>query len=868
MVSFHPIYAQYRTLDQTFLLKAKKDQSLCIKIYNLTKERIFKTRLSVAETGISNPHAALANESSFAIIDKLVQRNLTLSDLLLLEVSLESCLQDIEKLIHDIRQNLVFKNAEIRKFTCPITMEVFQKPVMDEHGHTFEKQAIELHLKNNKSCPISRQPINSLIPNLLIQQTIEEVQRQDPIPTFAVFTKTNPTLAEKNLEIADIYEKEGEFSEAIKAYATAFQYTKESQAYARLPHLFQRMKKRQKAILASLYLAQYQLQEMHVSQAIQTIKEIQEIDPLFFSATFLLVKLFRFNKQTEEAFQVILEKAPIFAKEHIQETINLYKQALMLFPENEKIYLALEDLLENPQEKSHLLLKRACHAIQNKDYDLAKLLCLKAEQNYPFSFIDQLIQINLLGQQAEQQPLKEKLLQMVQVYHEKNLPSQKLKIYKMLIYLEKDPIYFQQVINAYEQLQNSIKALKWKQKLLLILVEEKHWQTAETLAKELIESKFHSTSIYSILETIYTNWQIHKLSDFYTQLGEFQIRNQQIEEAEVTYRKAFECFQNLEHGLALADTLRLQNKITKSIQIYYENATNALLDDNLHVFDVCVHQIRKIDPRMQNLDASQKMHLLAHSKIFNLQKEVQDNRIEITRLRENLATFQILSKQSEVKLKTDIHKDFVISLVGFGATKWAQYFGDIGIEPPLPSNIHQILSSPCPFWQGKKIQDTHMLVLIPKAVNGRPFNLKILGELIKNPKQGNKTTYRYLSLGGYEDFSAYSSHWVLMTRHTIPDSQNKSYDKQMKIFQTYSKKVRTHYQIPNILDATTCLFLEYVATGTRLYSDNPPAYTRCQEKYNAKCQLIVGGFARNGLDISVDGHDSIHVGVAAVRMIS
>ena len=54
------------------------------------------------------------------------------------------------------------------------------------------------------------------------------------------------------------------------------------------------------------------------------------------------------------------------------------------------------------------------------------------------------------------------------------------------------------------------------------------------------------------------------------------------------------------------------------------------------------------------------------------------------------------------------------------------------------------------------------------------------------------------------------------------------------------------YAMPPILDATVCIFMEYVRSGTRQYSESPYAYTRYQEKYNANWQLSVVGFAPSG----------------------
>ena len=73
--------------------------------------------------------------------------------------------------------------------------------------------------------------------------------------------------------------------------------------------------------------------------------------------------------------------------------------------------------------------------------------------------------------------------------------------------------------------------------------------------------------------------------------------------------------------------------------------------------------------------------------------------------------------------------------VPFGADMWAHYFGDVGVEPPLPSNIDEILKSPCPFWPDKTIGQTHLLTLIPETVEGKPFTLNLLNELVQKPNR-------------------------------------------------------------------------------------------------------------------------------------
>jgi len=208
--------------------------------------------------------------------------------------------------------------------------------------------------------------------------------------------------------------------------------------------------------------------------------------------------------------------------------------------------------------------------------------------------------------------------------------------------------------------------------------------------------------------------------------------------------------------------------------------------------------------------------------------------------------------------------------IAFGKDKWATYFGDIGQEPPLPSDIHQILNSPCPFWQGKKVEETHLLVLIPKKVNGQLLTLANLAQGIQKPKQGNATKFNSWSPGGNENLSIANSYWVLMTRDVLEGTRNKSYADQTQIVSGFRQKTGIDYQPPKLLEAAVCILMEHASKGTRLYSDSPWTFTRCQEKYeNHDWQMVIGGFAVAGLVVSNGRYDGdAHRGLASLRKFS
>ncbi len=58
---------------------------------------------------------------------------------------------------------------------CPITQSEFVDPVIDRHGHTFEKAAILGWLHNNATCPLGRELLNpkDLAPNLAVKSIVE-----------------------------------------------------------------------------------------------------------------------------------------------------------------------------------------------------------------------------------------------------------------------------------------------------------------------------------------------------------------------------------------------------------------------------------------------------------------------------------------------------------------------------------------------------------------------------------------------------------------------------------------------------------------------------------------------------------------------
>jgi hypothetical protein len=215
----------------------------------------------------------------------------------------------------------------------------------------------------------------------------------------------------------------------------------------------------------------------------------------------------------------------------------------------------------------------------------------------------------------------------------------------------------------------------------------------------------------------------------------------------------------------------------------------------------------------------------------------------------------------------------LISAMSFGAKEWEKYFGKVGTEPALPSGIDDILNSTCPFWPGKQVKDTHLLVLMPSKVNGKPFSVDLLSELVQHPQGGGHATkYRYYGDSIKKQFGTRSfrgSYWVLMTRDVLEGSRDEKYASQKSLVATHAKRTGLPYAIPGALEAATAILSHYVRSGERLYTDDPWTWTRCQELVDGQYPTIVGGFSSGGLDVNYYGHDDGYsgCGVAGLRKL-
>ena len=317
---------------------------------------------------------------------------------------------------------------------------------------------------------------------------------------------------------------------------------------------------------------------------------------------------------------------------------------------------------------------------------------------------------------------------------------------------------------------------------------------------------------------------------------------------------------------------QLANIRQESIEALRRQAVELSLNQTLsaeeRAFLETLHAEVERDCEDKLISIEEALFRTAYSKSLLQQHEVQVraelvSTEEVARLDTQRAEEEALSSQSVTPPRV------------FGAREWGLYFGEVGEEPFLPSDIDEILNGPCPFWEGKAVKDTHLLVLIPSTVAGKPFSLDLLGELVKRPKgRGRSTKYRFYDGDIQTALGARSpggSYWVLMTCDVLEGSRGKRYAVQRALIAAHARETGLPYVLPSALEAATAILLHYVRSGERLYSDAPWTYTRCQELINGEYPVIVGGFSPGGLAVNYfyychdSSRDSDTRGVASLR---
>jgi MoxR-like ATPase len=214
-------------------------------------------------------------------------------------------------------------------------------------------------------------------------------------------------------------------------------------------------------------------------------------------------------------------------------------------------------------------------------------------------------------------------------------------------------------------------------------------------------------------------------------------------------------------------------------------------------------------------------------------------------------------------VKRELGKNFL------GPEEWKAQGIDVGTVPPIPASITKaLLNSECPLHPGQKIKDTHVLMLVPKTVNGEPYTPLKLDELCAGRKgSGDKLIYdgadwaKEWQEREWAKVPQAASEWVLIPKRDpdpkgSPDKhfRSKNIAAQKGVHDSHYKE----YREVKTLELMTMAVLYYLTHKERLLSD---CYLRCEEPNASGGRVCVGPFIADGLRVFDDSDD---IGNAAV----
>jgi hypothetical protein len=214
--------------------------------------------------------------------------------------------------------------------------------------------------------------------------------------------------------------------------------------------------------------------------------------------------------------------------------------------------------------------------------------------------------------------------------------------------------------------------------------------------------------------------------------------------------------------------------------------------------------------------------------------------------------------------------------MAYGRDEWVRDFGDPGPEPRLPSSIHRELRCPDPFQPGKTKAETHLLALLPRTVQPTKWSkislltLAQMEEMVRSRNEEDTLQFIHPEARKYIENKPFpQSHWVMMTKDAIKDSNSWRYDQQKQRIK------KEGYEVPTVLEAVTCIFLENARSGIRLFSSDPNiSWTSCEDDAggNRDGRPVVGrNYGRGGVQVTFFGQvtpsgllSHRHVGIAGI----
>lgn len=198
-----------------------------------------------------------------------------------------------------------------------------------------------------------------------------------------------------------------------------------------------------------------------------------------------------------------------------------------------------------------------------------------------------------------------------------------------------------------------------------------------------------------------------------------------------------------------------------------------------------------------------------------------------------------------------------------GAKAWESQGIEVRDVPPIPKLIHT----------GEKIKNTHLLVLVPKTVDGESFSALKLDELCATRKGSADslldTEWSFWKSEPWASTPQSQSEWALIAK-SDPDPEKVSAKKHFRMKNTAAQQ-KVHedyypeYREVKTVQLMTAVLLYDLVNKKRLLSD----YLRCEDPNAFSARVWVGSFLPEGLDVDSRGDDiaTSHTGRALARKL-
>ncbi len=187
------------------------------------------------------------------------------------------------------------------------------------------------------------------------------------------------------------------------------------------------------------------------------------------------------------------------------------------------------------------------------------------------------------------------------------------------------------------------------------------------------------------------------------------------------------------------------------------------------------------------------------------------------------------------------------------SNKYQYYLTKDVMEGPLPDNLSDICSAPCPFGDGNvTVGETHALVYVPENLTAQDYNRWV--DL--SPRRFGGYPVQLRPGAVLPGTTLEGAYWALIPKACIPGMRDKGVKEQDAILEAKG------YERATVTEVIVLGTMECMASGDMLFSGG----VMCADQGEKGARSIIKGYHKN-YELSFEAENSNSYGVAAVRRL-